>query len=37
MRRRGRMKQCEEGAAVEKIKYSRGSGTQIFSGHRKRV
>ena len=35
--RQGRMKQCEEGAAVEKIKYSRGSGTQIFSGHRKRA
>ncbi len=30
--RRGRMKQGEESAAVEKIKYSRGSGTQIFSG-----
>ena len=26
------MKQGEESAAVEKIKYSRGSGTQIFSG-----
>ena len=30
--RRWRMKQGEESAAVEKIKYSRGSGTQIFSG-----
>ena len=30
--RRGRMKQGEESAAVEKNKYSRGSGTQIFSG-----
>ena len=31
-RLRGRTKQGEESAAVEKIKYSRGSGTQISSG-----
>jgi len=30
--RRWRMNQGEESAAVEKNKYSRGSGTQIFSG-----
>jgi hypothetical protein len=31
------MKQCEEGAAVEKIEHGHGSDVMIFSGHRKRV
>ena len=35
--RQGRMKQCEKGAAVEKIEHGHGSDAMIFSGHRKRV
>ena len=32
MRRRGRMKQGEESAAVKKIKHRNGSSAQIFLG-----